>query len=103
MRTARNVIDLLPREPAASLGPIEDKNVELARRRVVGVTHLELRRADLLDAIRAEAHERIRRALVDDEMKVADRPRPIGAGGEDVGNAPLVERARGKAGLVRLR
>lgn len=46
--------------------------------------HFELRRRYLLDAFRAETHERIRLAVIYDETEVADWPLPIGTGLEHI-------------------
>ena len=43
--------------------------------------------ADLLDAVAAEAHQAVGVALVDDEVEILDRARPVGAGLEDVVDA----------------
>ena len=65
-----------------SFGPVEDQDIQIPRRREIGVADFEQRRPDLLHAVGAEADERIRRALVDRQMKISDRSGPIGAGGQ---------------------
>jgi hypothetical protein len=82
MRIAWNVMRWLLQAVAARGSvsmPIEDQSIQVVRRREVGVTHLELRRADLSHAVGAKADQRIGRALVDDKVKIADRAGPIGA------------------------
>ena len=59
---------------------------------IVALSHLEPRLADLLHVVAAEADEIIGRALVDHQAKFLDRPRPVGAGLENVVDALLGER-----------
>src|SRR6266851_467657 len=70
----------------------EDQDREIAVRRIVGLLHLDLGRADRLEVVAAEADEILGRALVDHQAEFLDRPRPVGAGPEQVVDALLGER-----------
>src|SRR5215472_13382023 len=60
-------------------------------RREVLRPDFECGRGNLLDVRGAEADQPVGSTLVDDEVKVLDRPRPVSAGFQDIANPPLLE------------
>jgi hypothetical protein len=58
---------------------LDEKHVDVALRRIILCNHLEARRPDLPHAVATEGDQRLRILFIDNEAKVSDRPRPIGA------------------------
>src|SRR5271166_331907 len=81
----------------------QEENVEIACRRKILAADLESRRPGLRHAGFAETDQRIRRTLVDGEMKIADRPGPIGAGLQHVSDLVFGRRRAIVFALERLR
>src|SRR5215510_1758366 len=76
---------------------LQDQHRKIILRREIGHLHLEAGRADLLHIVSAEADQALGVALVDDEAEFLDRPRPVGAGAENIFDALL---AIGRAELA---
>src|ERR1700674_5562474 len=75
---------------ADRLKPPDNQYLQVSGRGEVLRRDLEGRRRHRLDVVGAEADQPIGLALVDGQFEILDRPRPVGAGLEDVADAALL-------------